>query len=124
MSKGIANLTSIFFISIFTVFTLLGFISTLNRFSNFDRFYIFWQGMYLADSFIVKIYTNQTNSDLVIFNVPYQNNPSQVQEVGKAYLDNSNTIVSSTKPYKYQTRLIIQFSGEIEKYRIMLKYSE
>ncbi|MCX7758101.1 MAG: hypothetical protein N2169_00590 [bacterium] len=124
MSKGMVNMATMIFISLFIIFTFLAFANTLNRFSNFDRFYIFWQGMYLGDSFIVKLYTNQTAGDLVVRSVPYENIPANVKEIGKAYLDSSNSIVVSTNPYKYQTKIYIQYSGEVQKYRIIYKYVE
>lgn len=118
--KGIVKSVVIIFLGFTVIFSLLSFVSILNTFSNYDRFYVFWQGYYLADSFIVKFYTNKTSGELLVNGVPFEN--SSPFEVGKSWLQTN--ILSSPYPYRYTTKIKLSYSNGIEEYVIISKYLE
>lgn len=126
MKKGLINITVVFIIIVGIVITLLAFIETLNKFSDFNRYFVFWQGYYLADSYIVKLYTDNPG-ELIVKNVPYSSSEA-VQEIGKSYIDTyiyGSPKISSTNIFKYTTRVKVSYSnGKIVDYKIIGKYTE
>ncbi|MFN3477833.1 MAG: hypothetical protein ACK4ZM_00490 [bacterium] len=114
-------------LSISIIFTLLAFAQTLIRFSDFYRFYPFWQGYYLADSFEVKFFSNYTNGEIIVNNVPFYSYESP-QEIGKAKLTDSfvygYTKINQTTNY-YSSKVKVTYNnGKITEYKIFGKYTE
>ncbi|MEN3015449.1 MAG: hypothetical protein ABDH21_05285 [bacterium] len=116
--KGMINISATAFFILIIAFSLISFMGFISNFSTSDRLYVFWQGYHLADSFLVKIQTNNLSGDLIVRNVPYQ--VGTPQEVGRAYMSSNNIIIVSPHPYKYQTRVRIVFSsGSIQEYQVL-----
>jgi hypothetical protein len=120
--KGFIHSATLIISSFFIIFTLLSLLNLLNYRLNYERFYIFYQGSYLAESFTVKIEKSQITGDLKVTNVPF-NKTDPVIEVGKSYQSSTN-IESSTYPYKYIFKIYLEYTTSIQKYTVLSKYSE
>jgi len=122
MKKGFIHTSTIIIANFFIILSLLSILNLISYRINFERFYIFYQGSFLAESFVVKIENGSTSNDLKITSVPFQNTDPP-KEVGKSYLS-TTYIYSSTSPYKYIFKTYIEYNTSIQKYKIFSKYSE
>lgn len=122
MNKGIFNISVVIILVLTIIFTLLVFLNYLSRFSDLDRYYIFWQGYYLGDSYVLK-FKNGYLGDLEIYNVPFSSSENPYK-VGKSFYSNGIIEAEIFGPRRLKTRLEIIYSNGIERYRVIGKYSE